>query len=77
VQRLAMSLATSVSRHVISLNSRDQRDCGSDRGFTFGWSVVSEFGISTANLRRAHGGCLGVKRMKGVEVCEKPGEVDK
>ena len=37
----------------------------------------SEFGISTANLRRAHGGCLGVKRKKGVEVCEKPGGVDK
>ena len=39
--------------------------------------VGSEFGISAANLRRAHGGCLGVKSEKGVEVCEKPGEVDK
>ena len=37
----------------------------------------SEFGISAANLQRAHGGCLGVKSEKGVEVCEKPGEVDK
>lgn len=39
--------------------------------------VGSEFGISAANLQRAHGGCLGVKSEKGVEVCEKPGEVDK
>ncbi len=37
----------------------------------------SEFGISTANLRRAHGGCLGVERKKGVEVCEMPGGADK
>ena len=41
------------------------------------FQVDSEFGISAANLQRAHGGCLGVKRMKGVEVCEKPGGVDK
>lgn len=42
-----------------------------------GSEVCSEFGISMTNLLRAHGGCLGVKRMKGVEVCEKPGGVDK
>ncbi len=36
-----------------------------------------EFGISVAKLRRAHGGCLGVKCKKGVEVCDIPGEVDK
>ena len=36
-----------------------------------------EFGISMANLLRAHGGCLGVKSEKGVEVCEMPGGVDK
>ena len=39
--------------------------------------VGSEFGISAANLQRAHGGCLGVKSEKGVEVCEKLGGVDK
>ena len=42
-----------------------------------GSEVCSEFGIAMTNLLRAHGGCLGVKRMKGVEVCEKPGGVDK
>lgn len=36
-----------------------------------------EFGISMANLPRAHGGCLGVERMKGVEVCEILGGADK
>lgn len=44
-------------------------------GLRIGWII--EFGISTAKLLRAHGGCLGVRRMKGVEVCEKPGGVDK
>ncbi len=38
--------------------------------------MFSEFEISVVKLLRAHGGCLGVKRL-GVEVCEKPGEVDK
>ena len=43
----------------------------------FGWAGSSvEFGISLANLPRAHGGCLGIKSV-GVEVCEMPGGVDK
>lgn len=43
--------------------------------WVFGLSI--EFGISTAKLLRAHGGCLGIKSEKGVEVCEMPGGVDK
>ena len=51
--------------------------CSVHFGESSGFGSGSEFGISAANLLRAHGGCLGVKRMKGVEVCEKPGGVDK
>ena len=48
-----------------------------DSRFVFALARVGlEFGISVANLLRAHGGCLGVERMKGVEVCEMPGGVD-
>ena len=28
-------------------------------------------------LLRAYGGCLGIRRLKGVEVCDKPGVADK
>ena len=47
--------------HVISLDSRDQRKnvVGSMKSFVT--DSGSEFGISAANLQRAHGGCLGVK----------------
>ena len=78
MQRLTSAAkAVRVSRHVISLDSRDQRKnvVGSTKSLVA--KSDSEFGISAANLQRAHGGCLGVKSEKGVEVCEKPGEVDK
>ena len=39
-------------------------------------ALCSEFEISLANLPRAHGGCLGIKR-KGVEICEMLGGIDK
>ncbi len=51
------------------------KEVGNFSRFTGSGSL--EFGISMANLLRAHGGCLGVERLKGVEVCEKPGGVDK
>lgn len=37
---------------------------------------MRELWINVAKLLRAHGGCLGIRRM-GVEVCEMPGGVDK
>ena len=36
-----------------------------------------EGAINAAKLLRACGGCLGARRLKGVEDCEKPGEAVK
>ena len=48
-----------------------------DREFTrVRLPVCFEPWIHLVKLVRAHGGCLGI-RSKGVEVCEKPGGVDK
>jgi hypothetical protein len=45
-------------------------------GFPFRSANLQERWINVAKLLRAYGGCLGIRRT-GVEVCEKPGGVDK
>ena len=38
---------------------------------------IREGWIFVVKLLRAYGGCLGIRRLKGVEVCDKLGVVDK
>ena len=40
-------------------------------------SRPKEYRIFVIKLERAHGGCLGIRRLKGVEDCDMPGGVVK